>query len=355
MNEYDKTEELEIQLSNYLSGNCTEEEKEALLSYLASNDEAAERFREMSAVWAISSVPSFAAMKDENLSCIKERISLVTSATSVTTDPSVTSVTSINTRTKKLIPVWLKIAAAVILLIGCNYFWYTYTENLTDLYTNAESSYEIKVPAGSRTNIVLPDGTEVALNAGSVLRYCRGFGIRERNVTLNGEGYFKVAKNEKIPFFVETGDVQVKVVGTVFNVRAYDVDNYVMVSLLEGRVNLSASSGSVMKLLPNDQVLYDKGTGHMEKMKSNANTACDWLDGGLTFDNVSFATIAHRLERKFQVNISIDSEHLKAERFSGSFASNQSINDILDEINVEKQYTWKVSGDTIFITDKKRR
>ena len=61
------------------------------------------------------------------------------------------------------------------------------SENLTEVYTNADSPYEIKVPAGSRTNIVLPDGTEVSLNAGSVLRYHRGFGIRERNVTLDGE------------------------------------------------------------------------------------------------------------------------------------------------------------------------
>ena len=98
------------------------------------------------------------------------------------------------------------------------------------------------------------------MNAGSVLRYYRGFGIRGRDVTLDGEGYFKVAKNEKIPFFVNTNGVQVRVVGTVFNVRAYDDDDYVMVSLLEGRVNLSALSGSEMKLFPSEQALYKKNT-----------------------------------------------------------------------------------------------
>ena len=92
----------------------------------------------------------------------------------------------------------------------------------------------------------------------------------------------------------------------------------------------------------------------MEKLKTNASKACDWLDGGLTFENASFADIAHRLERKFQVKISIESERLKAEHFSGSFDSNQNIYDILHEINVEKQCTWKVSGDTIFITDKRK-
>ena len=328
MIEYYDKEELELQISNYLSGNSTDEEKETLLAFLASNEAAARTFREMSAVWALSSVPSFAEIENSNLVRIKERMTAPASSKPV----------------RKLIPVWLKVAAAVILLIGCNYFWYTYTENLT----------EIKVPAGSRTNIVLPDGTEVSLNAGSVLRYHRGFGIRERNVTLDGEGYFKVAKNAEVPFFVKTNDVQVQVVGTVFNVRAYDDDNYVMVSLLEGRVNLSVSANSVMKLFPNEQALYNKNTGRMEKLKTNASKACDWLDGGLTFENASFADIAHRLERKFQVKISIESERLKAEHFSGSFDSNQNIYDILHEINVEKQYTWKVSGDTIFITDKRK-
>ena len=335
MIEYYDKEELELQISNYLSGNSTDEEKETLLAFLASNEAAARTFREMSAVWALSSVPSFAEIENSNLVRIKERMTAPASSKPV----------------RKLIPVWLKVAAAVILLIGCNYFWYTYTENLTEVYTNADSPYEIKVPAGSRTNIVLPDGTEVSLNAGSVLRYHRGFGIRERNVTLDGEGYFKVAKNAEVPFFVKTNDVQVQVVGTVFNVRAYDDDNYVMVSLLEGRVNLSASANSVMKLFPNEQALYNKNTGRMEKLKTNASKACDWLDG---FENASFADIAHRLERKFQVKISIESERLKAEHFSGSFDSNQNIYDILHEINVEKQYTWKVSGDTIFITDKRK-
>lgn len=345
MNKYSNIEDLELRISNYLSGNCTEDEKEVLLTFLASNEEAAETFKEMSAVWAISSVPAFAEKEDENLGYIKERIS--SSATA--------ELKSAHSRSIKRISVWLKVAAAILLLIGCNYFWYTYTENLTEVYTSADSPYEIRVPAGSRTNIVLPDGTEVALNAGSVLRYPRGFGIRERDVALDGEGYFKVAKNEKIPFFVNTNGVNVRVVGTEFNVRAYSDDDYVMVSLLEGRVNLSDPSGAMMKLYPSEQAFYNKRTGRMEKMKSSASTACDWLDGGLTFDNVSFADIAHRLERKFQVKINIESERLKEEHFSGCFNSNQSINDILKEINVENQYTWKVNGDTIFITNKKRR
>lgn len=340
MNKFYNIEELELRISNYLSGSCTEEEKETLFAFLASNEDAANTFREMSAVWAVSSVPAFAKNEDTNLLHIKEEI-------------AASEVKAI--RTQKLVPVWLKVAATIILLLGCNYFWYTYTENITEVYTKGSSPYEIKVPPGSRANIMLPDGTEVSLNAGSMLRYYQGFGIRDRDVTLDGEGYFKVAKNDKIPFFVNTNGVKVRVVGTIFNVRAYNEDDYVMVSLLEGRVSLSTLSDSVMKLFPSEQALYNKNTRHLKKMKSNASTACDWLDGGLVFEDASFADIAHQLERKFQVKIRIESERLSEEHFSGCFNSNQSIDDILKEINVEEQYTWKVSGNTIFITDKKRR
>lgn len=338
MRNYYDNEELQLEISNYLSGHSTDEEKRELLAFLASDEEAARTFRKMSAAWALSSVPAFAKSEESNLLQIKERITTPAAAKPV----------------RKIMPVWLKVAAAIILLLGCNYFWYTYTENLTELYTHTDAPYEIKAPAGSRTDIVLPDGTKVYLNAGSVLRYYGGFGINNRTVTLDGEGYFKVTKNAKIPFFVKTNDVQVRVVGTVFNVRAYDDDNYVMVSLLEGRVNLSASSYHEMKLFPDEQALYDKSTGRMEKMRTDASKACDWLSGRLSFDNTPFADIAHRLERKFQMKINIESERLKAERFSGSFNSNQNIHDILREINVEKQYAWKVSGDTIFITDRRK-
>ena len=127
MIEYYDKEELELQISNYLSGNSTDEEKETLLAFLASNEAAARTFREMSAVWALSSVPSFAEIENSNLVRIKERMTAPASSKPV----------------RKLIPVWLKMAAAVILLIGCNYFWYTYTENLTEVYHGVQTPVSI--------------------------------------------------------------------------------------------------------------------------------------------------------------------------------------------------------------------
>ncbi|MEG1866456.1 MAG: FecR family protein, partial [Bacteroides sp.] len=243
------TNDLKLQISNYLAGDCSLLEKNLLLSFLASNAEGAALFQQMSAVRAIASVPAFADEAEANLEQLKKRM-----------QPS----TPMNPR--KRLPVWMKIAAAVLLLLSFNLGWYLYTDHLTAIYTDQQASYEIKVPAGSRTNIILPDGTDVTLNAGSVLRYSRGFGIRERQVSLSGEGYFKVAKNAKIPFYVHTNGVQVQVVGTMFNVCAYDNERYVTVSLMEGKVNLTLDgNGTCIALAPHDEVIYDRSTRSASK------------------------------------------------------------------------------------------
>ena len=332
------TEEIDIQICDYLTGNCTEEERRRLFQTLAADQEKVGLFHTCSLLWALASSHFFAREEKRNLSRVKERIGRRT--------PMV--------RTRRSLPLWIKIAAAVLLLIGCNYFWYHYTEQLTELYTCSSSPYEIKVPAGSTTSLVLPDGTKVTLNSGSTLRYDRSFGIHERHVSLDGEGYFQVFKNTEMPFYVSTDGIDVKVTGTIFNVQAYENDNYVMVSLLEGRVELHTASQTVMPLYPDEQALYDRQTGRIEKTKMNVHKSCEWLNGGLSFENSTFADIAHRLERKYQVKILIESERLKSECFSGSFDKNQTINDILREINVDKQYTWSIQSDTILITDKRK-
>lgn len=334
MTDVPSTDELELLITDYLSGNCTPSEQDALLSILASDPVAAQLFQRFSAIRAVASVPAFEELQESNLLALKQRMQFVA---------------PINKR--KPISVWMKVAAAVLLLIASNALWYLYTDNLTEAYTDQQAFYEIRVPAGSRTNIVLPDGTDVTLNAGSVLRYCRGFGIRDRRVTLQGEGYFKVTKNREIPFYVNTDGVQVQVVGTIFNVSAYADESYITVDLIEGRVNLDGS-GHLLQLFPNEHAVYNRQTGKMSKTIADVSGATEWMKKILVFDNESFAVIARKLEREFRVKIVIESERLKREHFSGSFDGRRAITDILDEIDVEKRYNRKIVGDTIYIINK---
>ena len=120
---------------------------------------------------------------------------------------------------------------AVILAVGCFSYWQGGV-NVKDTFADIS----VEAPLGSRTKLYLPDGTLVWLNAGSRMTYSQGFGVDNRKVELEGEGYFEVQRNEKLPFFVKTKDLQLQVLGTKFNFRDYPEDHEVVVSLLEGKV-----------------------------------------------------------------------------------------------------------------------
>ena len=123
---------------------------------------------------------------------------------------------------------------AVILAVGCFSYWQGGV-NVKDTFADIS----VEAPLGSRTKLYLPDGTLVWLNAGSRMTYSQGFGVDNRKVELEGEGYFEVQRNEKLPFFVKTKDLQLQVLGTKFNFRDYPEDHEVVVSLLEGKVELN--------------------------------------------------------------------------------------------------------------------
>ena len=115
---------------------------------------------------------------------------------------------------------------AVILAVGCFSYWQGGV-NVKDTFADIS----VEAPLGSRTKLYLPDGTLVWLNAGSRMTYSQGFGVDNRKVELEGEGYFEVQRNEKLPFFVKTKDLQLQVLGTKFNFRDYPEDHEVVVSL----------------------------------------------------------------------------------------------------------------------------
>ena len=336
MTEFNDSDKLELCISNYLSGDATTEESKKLFCFLNSNQEAMLLYQQMAALRAVASMPAFASEEEANLLLLKKRIQPVAS-----------------TPLHRHSSIWLKIAAMALIIFASNFFWYQYTNSLKEVYTNQQTYYEIKVPAGSRTGVELPDGTEVTLNAGSVLRYYRSFGISDRQVELRGEGYFKVAKNRTTPFFVNTDDVQVEVLGTVFNVSAYDDENDVTVSLIEGRVDLNvADRVKSVQLFPNERAVYNKMTKGMSKHPTNALKSIEWTESILVFENEPSIEIAKRLEREYDVKIIIRSDRLLQEHFSGSFDARRSINDILNEMDVESRYIRRFENDTIFIDNK---
>lgn len=160
---------------------------------------------------------------------------------------------------------WAVRVAAVILILLLPFFTYqqgkeTVKQNFADIVVEA--------PIGARTKLYLPDGTLVWLNASSKITYSQGFGVDNRCLTLEGEGYFEVARNKEIPFKINTNEVNLKVLGTKFNFKNYPDDEEIIINLFEGKVALHNEIRSMAELYmePNEKMTMNKRTGEMIKV-----------------------------------------------------------------------------------------
>jgi ferric-dicitrate binding protein FerR (iron transport regulator) len=221
-------------------------------------------------------------------------------------------------------------AAVAALLIIVSYASY---RRGGEVIKNQFSEVVIEAPLGSRSKTLLPDSTVVWLNAGSKMSYSQGFGVSERKIRLSGEGYFEVAKNEKLPFAVQTNELDVAVLGTKFNFRNYEEDEEATVSLLEGKVsatNLIKDNKNV-QLSPNHKIFLNKKNGEMRIAKAEVQNIVEWTKGYLFFDEELLPDIIKELERSYGVTIHLTDPSLNTYRFYGNFArKEQTIEEILE-------------------------
>jgi transmembrane sensor len=168
---------------------------------------------------------------------------------------------------------------------------------------------QLIVPFGKRSMILLSDGTRVWLNSGSRLVYTPVFKGKTREVFLEGEGYFEVAKNPDKPFYVKTDEFRVKVYGTKFDVQAYKIDDEYNAILLEGKVSLDKNEKLFSKeviMAPGEKASLFKEFGDFQLTKvEKAENYIGWIDGYLTFDNEKITDLIKRVSHYY--NISIDS------------------------------------------------
>ena len=202
---------------------------------------------------------------------------------------------------------------------------------------------------GSQVKTGLPDGTQVWLNADSKLTCSQGFGIDDRKVYLSGEGYFEVARNEKLPFSVQTDDLRVSVLGTRFNVRNYAGDREATVCLLEGKLSVGnhIRKGDKIVMEPDQKIFLDKKNGTIRLTTIKEGNAPKWTNGDLFFDDELISDIAKELERSYDVTITIHPD-LANTRFYGSFIRKDvSIKDILNILAATGKMKYTISGKEI--------
>ena len=329
----DKTKQFEYLMSTHLSGGISEDEEQVLLEILNSDAKYKVLYAEMAKTRAISFIPVLENEKKSQYKNLTRTLNNVILNTS-----------------SNLIRNILKVAAIAIFVLSTSIsFYYLLSDNF---FREKLASSETVVPLGSQAKIILPDGTIAWLNSGSTLKYSNLYGKKNREVLLNGEGYFEVTKDKSKPFFVHTNNIQVKVLGTVFNVRSYMNDRTVEVNLLEGKVDVSMldnNSSKKLILIPNEKMIYNKNTKTMYSCKADAAKSAQWTIGKLCFVNSSLKDISKDLERKYNVKIILESDRVKNEIFSGSLDLNQPLKFILDYLDVDKKFTKTYNGQTVSI------
>lgn len=219
-------------------------------------------------------------------------------------------------------------AAAILILVVSSSLltlWYTQNEEVVFVANEMNTLY---TPAGQRACLVLQDGTEVWLNAKSKLVYPAQFTGEERRVKVEGEAFFNVAKDSVKPFIVSAMDVDMKVLGTQFNVYCYPDVGYVETSLLEGsvRVFFSGKEKEGILLKPDQQVTAANGKMVVKPIRLNEHFL--WRDGVYAFENEPLIDILKKLELYYDVKIVVEDTTMFNETYTGKFRQRDSLDDI---------------------------
>jgi transmembrane sensor len=221
---------------------------------------------------------------------------------------------------------------------------------------------------GSKAKLTLSDGTTVWLNAGSSLSYDSAFNKNIREVALTGEAFFDVAKNKNKPFIIHTSKINIKVLGTAFNVRSYATDKTTEASLIRGSIEVSFKDNPGRKIIlkPNEKIVVDNDltpgnvptvpvsdngkktaalpaamiTKLTHQYKTGAIIETSWIDNKLIFQDESFDQIARQLERWYGASIVFNNDRLKENHLTGSF-TNETLQQALDALKLTASFNYK--------------
>ena len=272
-------------LYKYFKGNANIEEEKQILDWVDASDENRKAFQKERMLYDI------ALFSEEKQS---ERLK----------------------RKTRILPIlqWTaRIAAVMIILFGSGLLFKDYR------YNKSAQLQTVAVPAGQRAQITLADGTKVWLNSQSTLTYASNFGRQERNVLLDGEAYFEVSKNEKIPFFVNTETNKVRVVGTSFNVCAYNGSNEFETTLVTGIVDIYTLKGEKPITRLEKGEFFGLYNGKAQKKILPSYDYLRWKEGLYCFDDSPLSCMFSKLEKYYNVKITVNNPKLLDYHCTGKF------------------------------------
>ncbi|WP_370862627.1 FecR family protein [Parabacteroides faecis] len=230
----------------------------------------------------------------------------------------------------------IKIAAVIAITLGGSYLYHQYSFEKELMATNT-----ISVPAGQRINMTLTDGTNVWLNARTSLTYPVKFSKKNRQVILDGEAYFEVAKDKTKPFIVQTNKYNVEVLGTKFDVNAYSETGEFETTLMSGSVRVASTSDPAQKLTlkPNNKVYLQDGELHVSVVDDF--NPYRWKEGLICFKNESFTSIMKDFEKYYGLTIQVRNKEVLKYVYTGKFRQTDGIDYALRVLQKDIKFSYQ--------------
>ncbi len=254
----------------------------------------------------------------------------------------------------KKIPAWklaLRIAAAIITLGGISMGVYALISTSSSQDKNLVQKTNAK---GVKSTIALADGSKVWLNADSKLQYPASFTGNTREVYLNGEAFFDIEKNPSKPFIIHLANGTIRVLGTSFNIKAYDDEPVVETSVATGKVAFipklkNNDNADTIFLTPNNKVIYQVKTERTTTATTVSEEDRAWTEGKLIFRSMLFEEIGIELERNFGKKVVFEDSDIKTYRLTGSFQNN-TLSEILYYLSKTKSFSYSITDEQIVIS-----
>lgn len=213
---------------------------------------------------------------------------------------------------------------------------------------------EITSPPGVRSQVVLPDGSNVWLNTESTIKFKVPFDKSTRDISLSGEAYFEVKKNPDAPFIVKSGNVQVKVLGTKFNYKAFAEENNIEVVLAEGKISLNTegcAKGNEKTMNPGDRAVFDKTANQTKITNEKIDKYIAWHDGKMIFDETPMPEVALQLGRWYGIEVIIEDPRINKYRITTTF-ENESLHQVLELLRLSSPISIQYIAATVDKTNK---
>lgn len=293
------------------------------------------------------------AEKDKSMEELWENSPSVISAQTLEDFSKIKTHISDETQTRPVYSLFRRIItyAAVIIFIIASSIYLTYQFAIP---TQLEY-VQLSVSYGESKKITLSDGTVVAVNAGSTLIYPKNFTTDTRTVFLTGEANFSVAKNPDKPFIVKTKYLDVRALGTKFNVQSYPNADYTRATLVEGsvKVDMELDKNKSYILKPNNQLSYSHEDNDISIVDVDATKLATWEDGYLIFQGVTFDEITRTLERKYNIVINYEGKELSQQSYYVKFNPDESIEEVMNVLSMLiNKSSYKMDGSTVYFYTK---